>query len=167
MKTLNKKKWSDWEKHHPRLYRIWTDMCRRCLKASRHEYKNYGGLGISVCQDWIDSFKAFSEWALKNGYSDELTIDRINPYGNYEPSNCRWITIQDQQRNRKNHVIIIVEGIAKKAWEWEEITGISAEVIRQRIASGWNPKRAVSEKIHIEFSHPKEKREENVIEPLF
>jgi hypothetical protein len=157
MKKSNERRWQNHKKHHPRLYRIWTDIRRRCLKESRPEYKNYGAKGIKMCPDWDGDFITFYKWAINNGYSDNLTIDRINPFGDYEPNNCRWITNQEQQRNRKYHVIITVDGVSKKAWEWEAETGIPAEIIRQRIISGWSPERAVFEAIHKEFSHTSKK----------
>jgi hypothetical protein len=153
MKELDEKRWQNHKKHHPRLYRIWTDMRRRCLKENRPEYKNYGAQGIKVCQDWDSDFIAFHNWAMNNGYSDNLTIDRINPFGDYEPSNCRWITNQEPQRNRKRHVTVFINGESKRLWEMEALSGIPVKVIRQRIISGWSPERAVSEAIHKEFSH--------------
>ena len=75
-----------------RLYRIYNDMKTRCTCPSVTYFHRYGGRGISVCQEWKESYEVFREWALANGYSDNLTIDRINNDGNYEPSNCQWIT---------------------------------------------------------------------------
>lgn len=75
-------------------------MRRRCNNPNTHGYKYYGGRGIKVCEVWNNSFTSFFEWAINNGYADNLTIDRINVDGNYEPTNCRWITIQEQQKNK-------------------------------------------------------------------
>lgn len=84
-----------------RIYRIWGAMIRRCENPKNHRFEYYGGRGISVCQEWHDVHR-FREWALANGYADNLTIDRYpNKDGNYEPSNCRWVTIQVQQTNRR------------------------------------------------------------------
>jgi hypothetical protein len=121
--------------------------------VSRHEYKNYGGAGIAVCSEWESDFNIFYRWAINNGYSDNLTIDRIDPFGNYEPNNCRWITNGEQQRNRKHHTDIYINGELKRTWECESIAGIPSNIIRQRISRGWPPERAVSESIHKQFSH--------------
>jgi len=86
---------------HTRLYHIWQGMKDRCFRIKNKHYKDYGGRGINICIEWLDYIK-FKKWALNNGYKKDLTIDRINPNGNYEPFNCRWITMQEQQRNKRN-----------------------------------------------------------------
>lgn len=84
-----------------RLYQIWQDMRNRCGRETATGYKYYGGRGISVCDEWQKSFETFRDWSLKNGYAENLTIDRINPDGNYEPSNCRWADWHTQVLNRR------------------------------------------------------------------
>ena len=85
-----------------RLHRIWDNMKTRCYNQNTPYFKYYGGRGISICDEWKNDFQTFYDWAMENGYADNLTLDRVDTFGKYEPSNCRWITIQDQQSNRRS-----------------------------------------------------------------
>lgn len=83
-----------------RLYTIWQGIKQRCYNQNSINYSNYGGRGITVCDEW-NEFEPFYEWSMINGYSSHLTIDRINPDGNYEPSNCRWVDMSIQEANKR------------------------------------------------------------------
>ena len=122
-----------------RLYYIWADMKRRCYAKEREGYKDYGGRGIRVCDEWKNDFTIFKDWAFENGYNDELTIDRIDVNGNYEPSNCRWATWKEQANNKRNKTAIEFDGETHSLKEWSEITGIGASTIQKRLSKrGWS-----------------------------
>jgi hypothetical protein len=82
-------------------------MHERCYRTTNDNYKYYGGSGVKVCDEWFHNFENFKEWSLQNGYNDELTLDRINPAGNYEPSNCRWATWKQQCENRRKRGTVL------------------------------------------------------------
>ena len=123
-----------------RIYRIYTNMVVRCTNPNDIEYKNYGGRGIRICDEWVDDFMAFNDWSMANGYKKNLTIDRIDNNGNYEPSNCRWIDMKTQQRNRRSNRLITINGIERTLIEWSEISGIDRATIARRINVGWDKK---------------------------
>lgn len=95
------KRWNPLKHEYPRIHRIWQGMKSRCYYPKNKCFHCYGGRGIRVCDEWSNSFNSFAEWALNNGYRDDLTIDRINVDGSYMPSNCRWVTMEDQQKNKR------------------------------------------------------------------
>lgn len=118
-----------------RLYYIWRNMLNRCKDKNNIGYKNYGGRGISVCEEWYNYIQ-FANWALNNGYKDNLTIDRINNNGNYEPSNCKWSTIQEQHNNRRNSRLETINGKTKTVAEWAKEYGLYAKTVYRRLDRG-------------------------------
>ena len=116
-----------------RLYHIWTSMKRRCYNKTAKEYKYYGARGIAVCSEWKDDFMSFYTWSIANGYNDNLTIDRIDVNGDYEPNNCRWATPKQQARNRRNNRTFTYNGETRCLSEWCEILGLNYHTISVRI----------------------------------
>lgn len=124
-------------KSNTRLYDIWTAMKQRCYNKRHSHYLNYGGRGITICDEWKTDFKNFYCWAIANGYSDSLTIDRINNDGNYEPSNCRWITNFEQQQKRTNTHIVEYKGELFTLSQLARKYNIKPNVLERRIKCGW------------------------------
>lgn len=120
------------------LYHVWQGMRARCYRNTEPEYKNYGGRGIIVCQEWKNDFKVFYDWAMAHGYKEGLSIDRIDVNGNYEPSNCRWADRLIQARNKRNTNYAIFEGKKLPIQEISDLTGIKTRTIRHRLINGWN-----------------------------
>lgn len=116
-----------------RLHAIWVGMKSRCYNSHRKNYKDYGDKGVVVCDEWKENFEAFYNWAMANGYSDDLSIDRIDSDGNYEPSNCRWADSVIQMNNRTCAAIIECNGEKHTVAEWSRITGIKYATIYARI----------------------------------
>lgn len=141
-------------KTRTRLYTTWRNMKSRCYNPSHKSYSTYGGKGITVCEEWRNSFEAFKEWALTSGYDENLTIDRYpNKNGNYEPLNCRWATWQEQERNRNNNLPSITAfGETKAIWDWlaDSRCKVSRNVLLMRIETGRDPEWALTAKQHQE-----------------
>lgn len=121
---------------HP-LYRIWTGIKNRCFYENGKGYKDYGGRGITLCQQWQNDFFCFYEWCTNNGWMKGLQIDRYpNNNGNYEPGNIRFVTHRENQRNKRNNRIIKINGVKKTLAEWAELSGLNKSVIALRLESG-------------------------------
>lgn len=124
---------------YDRIYNIYKKMVSRCNNPKETKYPIYGGRGIRVCKEWEDSFEKFYEWAVHNGYSETLTIDRIDVNGNYQPDNCRWANLKTQANNKRNNHNLTYKGETHTLSEWGEITGIGSRNIERRINKfHWN-----------------------------
>ena len=111
-------------------------MKERCGNPHNKRYNRYGGRGIAVCDEWAKSFSAFRVWAMHSGYADGMTIDRIDGNGNYEPSNCRWATRAEQNRNYSRNHLITYHGNTKCIADWADETGINRATILFRLNAG-------------------------------
>lgn len=123
-----------------RTYRIWANMVTRCHNPKASNWSHYGGRGIAVCSRWRESFSAFL--ADMGAAPDHLTLDRINPDGPYEPSNCRWSTMQEQAGNKRNTLLIAVDGQRMTLSQACARFGVSYSVLHSRLAEGWEASRA-------------------------
>lgn len=130
-----------------RIYNLWGNMNYRCNNERSDHYQYYGGRGIKVCDEWQE-FEPFYDWAMSHGYSDDLTIDRIDVNGNYCPENCRWVTPKEQANNRRNTRYLTYNGETKCVKDWENETGIQSVIIKHRIDYyGWNVEMALTESV--------------------
>ena len=119
-----------------RLYKVWSSIKTRCYNSHCREYKWYGARGIKLCDEWMD-YAAFRDWALSNGYDEaaskwSCTIDRIDVNGNYEPSNCRFITMKGQQNNRRSNTMVTLYGRTQTLQQWCEELGMKHSTVCMR-----------------------------------
>ena len=121
------------KKDNQRLWYIYHGMKTRCLNSNCRRYKDYGGRGIKVCEEWLNGFDNFADWAKQNGYIDGLTIERKNVDGNYEPENCKWITLEQQARNKRETIRVVYGGEEKPLISWCEELGLSYDTMHDRI----------------------------------
>lgn len=112
----------------------------RCFCKTDKNYPEWGGRGITICEEWLgeDGFIRFYEWAMANGYSDELSIDRKDNDGDYEPSNCRWITKAEQNRNKRNNVFLTYNGKTMTCAEWSKELGLNVGTVNNRLHKGYS-----------------------------
>lgn len=120
-----------------RLHTIWDHMKQRCYNSNNKTYKYYGARGIVICHEWLDDFMNFYDWAINNGYRDDLTIDRIDVNGNYEPNNCRWNATKQQAQNRRTNRNYTISGKTHCLKEWCEILNLNYHTVYSRLNCGW------------------------------
>jgi hypothetical protein len=119
-------------------------MRRRCAKKDQKWYERYAGRGIKVCDEWSD-FNVFRDWSLTNGYSDKLTIDRMDNDGNYEPGNCRWVTVKEQANNTSTNVYVEHNGERLTYAQWSLRLCKNPSLVSKRINEmGWDPIKAIT-----------------------
>ena len=125
-------------------------MLTRCENPHDASYDNYGGRGITVCEEW-HLFENFMQWALQTGYQDGLTIDRINVDAGYNPFNCRWATMREQQRNRRNNINITYDGVTRCLSDWAQTLGMQVGTLWARIFHcGWDVQRALTTPVRVQ-----------------
>lgn len=139
-----------------RLYQLWCCIKKRCLDERPKTAKTYKLRGITICDEWKKDFNKFQEWALQNGYREEIlpnglnkwTIDRIDTNGNYEPNNCRFITVKQQARNTRKNRIIEINGTKRCLAEWCELYNITNTTFYHRIKCGLTEEQAITMKVN-------------------
>lgn len=141
--SLNLKDNKTHGKSQTRLYKIWQGIKKRCYNKNDKRFHRYGGRGITVCDEWKNDFITFQEWALNNGYADNLSIDRIDNNGNYEPNNCKWSTNKEQANNTGECIKITIGNTTKTITEWSEVFNVDSKVILARYHR--NPNRTIDE----------------------
>lgn len=131
------------ELYNTRIYKIWSNIKSRCTNPNYKRFQDYGGRGISVCKDW-NKFDNFKDWAMSNGYADNLTIDRIDNNGNYEPNNCRWVTQKINSHNKRNNLYFTHQNKTQCLKEWAEELNIDYILLYNRIIKRkWNFEKAI------------------------
>lgn len=130
-------------KSNERIYKIWKDVIKRCNNSNHRFYNNYGGRGITVCDEWLHDFQAFYDWAMNNGYENSLTIDRIDNNKGYFPDNCRWVDYKIQANNRRSNHLITYNGKTQTMAQWADELGIKYKTLSDRInISKWSIEKA-------------------------
>lgn len=129
--------------HKSRLYRIWNNAKQRCLNPNRKDYERYGGRGITFCDEWKEDFSKFRDWAIENGYKEDLTLERIDNDKGYSPYNCKWITRTEQQRNTRQNRFYTINGETKTLTEWCEIYGKVPNTVKYRLKIGMSIEEAL------------------------
>jgi hypothetical protein len=139
----------DWCRKHglegTPIYNIWAGMIQRCHNPKYHNFADYGGRGIIVCDQWRADFRVFLADMGERPYRG--SIDRIDNHGDYTPENCRWATVKDQARNKRNNRLITYQGETYPLSEWAEKLGMSRKLLRNRIQAGWSVEEAVTRSI--------------------
>ena len=143
-----------------RLYRVWQNIHKRCTCETDETYQGYGAKGITLCDEWKNSFVAFRDWAYATGYDKdapvgECTIDRIDNTKGYSPDNCRWVNRSVQQNNRSVNHLIEINGETHTLAEWSRMSGIPFNRILKRLKRGWDAETAIFKPIDKRYARCK------------
>lgn len=143
------------------------NMISRCHNPKNGGFHLYGGRGIKVCDEWKNDFEQFAEWALNNGYDEtaefgKCTIDRIDVNGNYEPSNCRFVSLKEQARNRRNNVFIDINGERILLKDFCKESGLDYHILRNRLKDGWSAEEAINTPLEKDSENYSQKRSSNM-----
>ena len=143
------------------LYDIWRGMKQRCYNSNVSNYCNYGGRGITVCDEWKDNFQAFYDWAKSSGYEHGLSIDRINNDGDYSPENCRWANRTEQSNNTRHNKHLTYNGKTQTVSQWARELNMVDGTLRTRLNLGWSVEKALTTPIrkHKEYEQRTAERE--------
>lgn len=146
LESRTKHGFSTRKKTHP-LYHVLDAMKQRCYNQNCKAYKNYGGRGIEICKEWLNSYQKFIDWGLKSGWKEKLMIERIDVNGNYEPQNCCFISHKNQQRNRRDTNFLTYNGQTKSIPEWAEIYNLKYSTLVARLNYGWGIDEALTKPV--------------------
>lgn len=135
-----------------RLARIRGGMQQRCYNPNNTAYNNYGGRGITICDEWLNNPLSFYTWATNSGYTDNLTIDRIDNDGPYSPENCRWVSQEDNCRNKRTNHLLTLNGKTITISGWSDELGIKKQTLRMRITKGWSDEKTLTTPVRIRKS---------------
>lgn len=133
---------------YTKFYEVYRGILKRCYDPNAINYADYGGRGITVCEEWKHDAKAFYDWAMANGWAEGLTIDRIDVNGPYSPDNCRWVTPKAQASNKRSNRMITYEGRTMTLSEWAEYKGMNKQTLFARLDYGWSIEDALSTPVH-------------------
>lgn len=125
-------------KRHTRLYRIWSNIKTRCYNPNDPHYDRWGKRGITMCDEWKNDFQAFYDWSMANGYSDDLTIERKDNDRGYSPDNCHYVTVAEQNQNKRNVILLTFDGETLSTAEWARRLGLGKNTITTRYHKGWS-----------------------------
>lgn len=131
-----------------KLYFRWSNVKGRCYNPNNAAYKNYGGRGIEMCDEWRDDFYAFRDWSIEHGYNPSLSLDRIDNNKGYSPDNCRWTDDKTQSNNRRSNAYVTINGETKTMMQWADIYGIKYATIQSRLSRGWSRYDAITKPVN-------------------